>query len=652
MHGTIIALFFVAFMLFSVSDSAAQPIDVTLTVSDKPTGKISPILHGLFFEDINFAGDGGLYPQRIKNGSFEFQPDPTRGWRKLERGETSGQFSIRKDNPLNENNPTHARLVVDEVGGGFGIVNEGFRGIGITKGEKFDFSIYVRTPRQPAPNLTIELHDNDGKTVASAELNGFATEWKKYECVIESPIADSRARLALVINEPGSLDIDMALLHPQDTFNGRKNGLRKDLVQLLKEMKPGFLRFPGGCIVEGRTLENRYQWKHTIGDLSQRKLIVNRWNTEFAHKDAPDYFQSFGLGFLEYFLLCEDIGAKPVPILNCGMACQYNTSELVPLDELQPYIQDALDLIEFANGPVTSTWGKVRAEMGHPQPFNLEMIGIGNEQWGERYFERYERFFKVLREKHPEIKIISSSGPQADGKDFDYGWKRIREIGADLVDEHYYRPPQWFLGNVHRYDNYDRNGPKVFAGEYASHVGNRRNDWEAALSEAAFMTGLERNGDVVHMAAYAPLFAHIDAWQWAPNLIWFDNLRSYGTPSYYVQKIFSTNRGETILPVTANGPADQLFSCASLGEDGKTLILKLVSVQPRDRKVTVHLPDSFNPRPAGSQIVLSSKDLNAVNSIDEPKRLVPVEKPLNGVKNKFQLLLPASSVSVLRINLG
>jgi alpha-L-arabinofuranosidase len=323
---------------------------------------------------------------------------------------------------------------------------------------------------------------------------------------------------------------------------------------LLADLKPSFFRFPGGCIVEGSELKYRYQWKTTIGDRADRQLIINRWNYEFRHRPTPDYFQSFGVGFYEYFLLAEDLGAEPLPILNCGMACQFNSGELVPLDELDPYIQDALDLIEFANGDATTPWGAKRAAMGHPERFNMRLLGVGNEQWGPQYFERYERFAKVLKEKHPEIELISGSGPFPADRNFQYAWPRLREMNADIVDEHCYAMPDWFLHAATRYDSYDRNGPKVFMGEYAAQSidivsPDNRNNLRCALAEAAFLTGIERNCDVVVMSSYAPLFGHEEAWQWRPNLIWFDNLTSYATPNYYVQQLFSLHRGDTVLPV-------------------------------------------------------------------------------------------------------
>jgi alpha-N-arabinofuranosidase len=450
----------------------------------------------------------------------------------------------------------------------------------------------------------------------------------------------------------------MVSLYPKGTWKNRENGLRSDLVQLLKDMEPGFLRFPGGCIVEGRYLETRYQWKRTIGDIADRRLIINRWNDEFKHRPAPDYYQSFGLGFYEYFQLSEDIGAQPLPLINCGMACQFNSGQLVPLDGLDPFLQDALDLIEFANGPITSPWGRKRAELGHPAPFNLKMIGIGNEQWGPQFIERYARFAKVLKEKHPEIALISDAGPNPDGDRFDFLWANLRGLKADIIDEHYYRAPSWFLANVGRYDNYPRSGPKVFAGEYAAQsVGiaspDNRNNWECALSEAAFITGLERNADVVVMASYAPLFAHVDSWQWTPDMIWFDNLHSFGTPNYYVQKLFSVNRGTTILPVlldgsTKNGQGN-LFASASLDNRAGEVVLKVVNAGSSPREVRIDLAGARNIKRVGKAFILASSDLKAENSLEEPTKVSPVEQQLTVPSAEFSFTLAPQSLTVLRV---
>lgn len=343
----------------------------------------------------------------------------------------------------------------------------------------------------------------------------------------------------------------MVSLFPQDTFRGRANGLRADIAQLLADLKPGFMRFPGGCIVEGRNLANAYRWKDTVGDVAERTQNWNLW----ANRESPQYHQTYGLGFFEFFQLCEDIGAEPVPVVNCGMACQARGGIPAPLSELDSWVQDALDLVEFANGPVSSPWGAKRAAMGHPEPFDMRYLGIGNEQWNEEYFQRYEVFYQAIHARYPDLQLISTSGPHPSGDLWSYAWNRFRNgTPADLVDEHYYRPPQWFLENYDRYDSTDRNGPKIFAGEFAAHTTGRRNNLEATLAEAAFMTGLWRNADVVDMACYAPLFSRVGNTQWAPNLIWFDNSEAFGTPSYYVQQMYSKHLPELMASITVDAP--------------------------------------------------------------------------------------------------
>jgi alpha-L-arabinofuranosidase len=633
---------------------ARRPAQTIAIAVEKPGAAISPSMFGVFFEDINFAADSGIYPERVKNRSFEFS-EPMTGWTKIDNFAGAGQLYAQSDGGLNEDNPHYLRVhVVDPVG--FGIVNTGFRGMGAQAGAEYKFSAFVRA----AGSQTVRavLVRPDGSKIGEATLNGFGNAWKRYETVLKSSATEPKAQLQVIFGEKGDIDLDMVSLFPTDTFKGRANGLRPDLVQLLADMKPGFLRFPGGCIVEGRRLALRYQWKKTVGDVSERRTLINRWNDEFSGtRPTPDYYQSFGLGFYEFFQLAEDIGASPLPILSCGMACQFNTNELVPMDKLQPYIDDALDLIEFANGPVSSKWGSLRAKMGHPAPFGMKMIGVGNEQWGTDYTERYQAFKKALKAKYPEIKIVTGAGPFSDGKDFDYLWAKNREDKADIVDEHYYKQPKWFLDHSDRYDNYDRNGPSVFAGEYAAQTVDvvstqNRNTWGAAMAEAAFITGLERNADVVRMASYAPLFAHVDGWQWTPDLIWYDNLRSYGTPNYYVQKLFSTNVGSRILPVTIGGSPKNaqngLYASASLDDKTGEVILKAVNSGSAAQSVKVSL-GSASAKASAKSTVLAAGDLNAENSLDQPKKIAPVESTVSVSGSEAQLSLPAYSMTVLRI---
>lgn len=636
---------------------AAQSRSLTVQV-DRPGAAVPGTLFGLFFEDINFGADGGLYPERVKNRSFEF-PEPLMGWKQTTPGDSKGTLQVyERIGERGTPNSHYLRIKVDEPGKGFGVTNEGFRGVGVEKDKEYNFSILARSADAAPRALRVEVVGADGRSLGEARVSGFTTQWRKYTARLRATGTEGKARLNLLVDGAGALDVDLISLFPAETWANRPQGLRPDLVKLLREMQPGFLRFPGGCIVEGRYLEQRYQWKTTVGAAEDRRLIVNRWNTEFRHRPTPDYYQSFGLGYYEYFQLAEDIGAEPLPIMNCGMACQFNSGELAPLEDLGHFIQDTLDLIEFANGPATSRWGRVRAQMGHPRPFNLKMIGVGNEQWGPQYVERYREFARVLKAKYPNIALVSSSGPFPDGKEFDYLWAQLKQLNAELIDEHYYRPPQWFRENAGRYDDYPRNGPKVFAGEYAAQSvaiasPDNRNNWECALSEAAFVTGLERNADVVRMSSYAPLFGHVEAWQWTPNLIWFDNLRSYGTPNYYVQKLFGTNLGTHLLPVLIDGSTkngrDDLYASASFDAKTNDVILKVVNTSSSPRDVSINLAGAKSVR-GGKTLVLSNSDLKAENSLDEPNRVSPVERPLAVTSSEFAYALAPNSLTVLRVS--
>ncbi|MBW8326464.1 MAG: alpha-L-arabinofuranosidase [Prolixibacteraceae bacterium] len=645
---------FLICLLFGIVAGAQAQSKTLVVKAGTPVAPIQPTMWGLFFEDINFAADGGIYAELVKNRSFEFYK-PLMGWEKTGE-EYVGQFQII--NSQNENNPRHLRLESLQ-GKELGLINEGFRGMGVTAGEKYDFSVFVRQG-MGISTLKVELIDSTGVVLGQTEVGGFSGDWKKYEAKLTSSATQSKAKLRVTLSGKGVLEIDMVSLFPENTWKNRKNGLRADLVQKLADMKPGFIRFPGGCIVEGHELETRYQWKKTVGNVENRQLNINRWNTEFPYRNAPDYFQSYGLGFFEYFLLAEDIGAEPLPILNCGMACQFNSCELVSLDALDPYIQDVLDLIEFANGATTSQWGKLRADMGHPEPFNLKMVGVGNEQWGTQYVDRLKIFMKVLNEKHPEIIFVGGSGPFSDGKDFDYLWKEMRELNVKMVDEHYYRSPEWFLQNTARYDSYDRKGPKVFAGEYAAHDkegkdSESRNTWKSALAEAALMTGLERNADVVHMASYAPLFGNVDAWQWRPDLIWFDNLNTVATPNYYVQKLFSTNAGTELVSALVDGKPltgqDSLYASATIDSETSELVVKMVNVAKKPAMLNISLEGR---KIAGNEMnlqILTHADLTAYNRVGKPETIAPVEKKQKLSGKKMIFTLDALSLTVARIPL-
>lgn len=625
---------------------------------DKPVAEIQPTMWGIFFEDINYGADGGLYPELVKNRSFEFDM-PLMGWKEenIERYSInlkSGTTMIINEG-LVDSNPRLARVKVN-TDKAYALTNEGFFGMGFKSGLPYDFSIMMR-PVEGRVSIIVELIDPQEKVLASTTVVPDSKEWKKYKIGVTPSATTPKGKLRLTFSGTGVVDIDMVSLFPTDTWKKRPGGLRADLVQLLYDLKPGFLRFPGGCIVEGRDLSQRYQWKKTVGNLHDREVLINRWNTEFKHRPAPDYFQSFGLGFFEYFQLAEDIGASPLPILSCGMACQFNTAELVPLDQLDPYIQDALDLIEFANGPVTSKWGQLRADMGHPEPFNMKMIGVGNEQWGPQYFERYKLFESAIRSKYPSITIISSAGPFADGELFDFAWKELKAVNAQVVDEHYYQKPEWFLKNANRYDNYDRSGPKIFAGEYAAQSvatvsPDNKNNWQCALSEAAFMTGLERNADVVHLSSYAPLLAHAEGWQWTPDLIWFDNLNAYGTPNYLVQKLFANNKGTHTLAVKTGNEnvigQNGLYASAVWDKNANEIILKIVNASDKSQTPEIKLAGAAKLNAKANMIVLTSKP-EAVNSFQEPSHIQPTESTINLNGKSIKLEFAPHSFSVIKI---
>lgn len=634
----------------------AQNSQVFTIRANQPKTPIQKTMWGIFFEDINFGADGGIYAELVKNRSFEFAA-PLMGWKEQRTNNANGSILIINRGEQSTN-PRYARFTIRSASG-YGITNEGFRGMGITANDQYNFSLLARV-QEGNPTLRIELVNASNQKIAESSLPLTGKDWRSYTASLTASSTDPKAKLNIWFEGTGLVDADMISLFPQNTWKNRPGGLRADLVQLLADMQPGFLRFPGGCIVEGRELDTRYQWKKTVGPVDQRELIVNRWNTEFRHKLTPDYYQSFGLGFYEYFQLAEDIGAEPLPILNCGMACQFNTSEVVPTEELDPYIQDALDLIEFANGEENSQWGKLRAQMGHPAPFHLKLLGVGNEQWGEQYVERYKLFAQAIKAKHPEIRLVSSLGPNPDGALFDYLNPTLRGLNADILDEHYYRAPDWFLKNAKRYDSYDRNGPKIFAGEYAAQSKaiaspENSNNWQCALSEAAFMTGLERNADVVHMASYAPLFAHAEGWQWTPDLIWFNNLQSYGTPNYYVQKLYGVNRGTHVVPMTLNNETvsgqNGLFANACIDSTHKEVIIKIANTGAAPQTSEFLIEGVKKLAATATVDVLKSEDLQQANSFGQPAIVSPQQLSYKLKGKKLPLTLAPYSFQVIKVKM-
>lgn len=632
----------------------AQEVRETLSFevrADQPGASIPSTMYGIFFEDINFGADGGLYAELVKNRSFEFE-QPLMGWTPF------GSVEVRSDKPCFDRNPHYVRLT--EVGQitHAGLENEGFRGMGIQTDEPYDLTFYGRVVKGDELTLRVELVSASNDIIETQRITLAGSSWKHYQLALLSKTTEPEARLRLTMETKGTLDLEHVSLFPRHTFNNRPNGLRADLAEALKALKPGVFRFPGGCIVEGTTIETRYQWKNTVGPVENRPLNINRWNYTFPHKKFPDYYQSYGLGFFEYFQLSEDLGAEPLPVLNCGLSCQFENEGMeqhVPVEKLQPYIDDALDLIEFANGPVTSRWGKLRADMGHPSPFGLKYIAIGNEQWGELYPERLAPFVQAIRARYPEIQIVGSAGPNAEGEQFEYLWPEMRCLNVDLVDEHYYRSPEWFLSNADRYDNYDRKGPKVFAGEYACHADNKANSFLTALCEAAFMTGLERNADVVPLSTYAPLFAHVEAWQWRPDLIWFDNLRVMKTPNYYVQQLYSHHAGTRVVPfLRAGKPLTgelSLYATAALDERTNELILKVVNTGIQARQAQIQLHGLSDGTHTGTRIQFHSMDVEAVNTLEQPERVHPEESAFTYKGNQMAITIQPLSFTIYRIRL-
>ena len=651
---------------------SAQAADHVMDVKTQKLGApIQPTMYGLFFEDINFAADGGLYAEMVKNRSFEF-PQALMGWRAF------GRVDIKNDGPFERcphyvmlSDPGHKERRT-------GLQNEGFFGIGVFRDQEYRFSVWAKAPKgnsQIRVQLINESTMEERQEFVQVKLDVTSTEWKKYEVTLKSDRTEPKAQLRIFLSSKNPVCLEHVSLFPKDTYKGRENGLRRDLAQALEDAHPGVFRFPGGCIVEGTTLDTRYAWKNTIGPVENRPLNKNRWEDTFDYRYFSDYYQSYGLGFYEFFQLSEDIGAEPLPVLSVGLACQFQNGPEAhaKMDELDPYIQDCLDLIEFANGDsATSEWAKIRAEMGHPAPFNMKYIGVGNEQWDDLYYDRLEVFVRAIRAKYPDIKIVGTSGPDSEGKMFEKGWQAMRRLKADLVDEHFYRNEDWFLatpegkerwGNcgAMRYDSYDRKGPKVFAGEYACHGKNKHkwNHYEASILEAGFMTGMERNADVVYMTAYAPLFAHVEGWQWRPDLIWYDNLRSFRSVSYYVQQMYASNKGTNVLSLTMDGKAvgnqdgqDGLYASAVYDKASGEVIIKMVNTSKVPQPVSLNLLGLKGERTAQT-LTLCHDGMDDENTLDQPDLIVPVAGSLQCEAGKKNTVLndelPAMSFRLYKV---
>ncbi len=625
---------------------------------------------GLFFEDINYAADGGLYAEMLENRQFAFRQAEngeqektyvTRyagdyGWKKYPEN-TAAEMCFLEGEGVSRNNPHYMSFQVKEEEAGF--TNKAYDGITMSKGSGYQVILWMRCPEYQG-DIEVRIVDKEEKRqVAGGKISVSANaEWKLYALDIEAK-EDVQRGLFVVRQGQGTVDYGYISMMPKDAVAGI---FRKDLFELLKDLKPGFLRFPGGCIVEGATLANRYQWKDTVGVVWDRKWNWSRWAVHDVTMGTgeplyfPFYNQSYGIGFYEYFLLCDLLGAKPLPVLSVGLACQFQSDELVPIDseEFQAYLQDALDLIEFANGDATTKWGKLRCEMGHEEPFGLEYLGIGNEQWETEkvdFFARYTAFEKAVHEVYPEIQLIGSAGPDVTTERYTAAWDFYKKNAGKnaagepeftvAVDEHYYMPPQWFYENVNMYDSYSRDIP-VFAGEYAAHCEKKENSHEAAMAEAAFMCGLERNGDVIRFASVAPLFARVGYEQWKPDFIWFDDARSMGTPGYYVQKLFSCYTGTESCEYELQGAEEKLYTAVSA--DQQAYYVKLINAGEQEIQLESLTMESGLVKTA-QLVQMKGESMKAENTLDNPKNIALEE--LGEVE--LPLVLPALSCSVLVI---
>jgi alpha-L-arabinofuranosidase len=515
--------------LLAAARLGAAPATLTVAV-DKPGHAISAMLYGIFFEDINCSADGGIYAEMVRNRNFE-DSDKPEWWEAVGDGPVNFELAVDSAQPVSPKNTHSLRVAIGKPGNGrASVANNGFWGMAVTKGQTYELSLFARGGEDFNGPLTVSLEGSGDTVYAQKIIRSLTPDWKQYRLSLNSNATDPKARLVISASQPGTFWLDMVSLFPKRTWKNRPNGLRPDLAEMLAGLKPSFVRFPGGCWVEGDTIGLAYRWKQTIGEPSERRTQYNIWQ----------YYATHGVGYHEYLQMCEDLGAEPLFVINCGMSHK----EVVPLDKMGEFVQDALDAIEYANGPVSSTWGAVRARNGHRAPFNLKYMEIGNENGGAAYHERYALFYDAIRAKYPQMHLVADEWS---------GMPKNRPI--EIVDEHYYSTPEFFIANAGKYDSYDRAGRKVYVGEYAVTQGCGQGNLRAAIGEAAFMTGMERNSDVVLMASYAPLFANVHYKKWNPDLIDFDSSRVYGIPSYYVQQMFSGNRGDVVLPVTVTAPA-------------------------------------------------------------------------------------------------
>lgn len=662
LHGAFLRASFLALMCFCLlnrsrageaAKGAAGETSIQIDAAAQGVA-VNPSMYGIFFEEINHAGDGGLYAELVQNRDFEAHNGPAGGrfggnhlvtpkgwvervwfntdvhaWTLVAEGSAKGSIRLADTSPLNAENPHSMRLVARQLGDRLGVANAGYWGMNFRQGALYDLSFYARTEGNETCDLTVTLESPIGhKTYARAVIAGVGGPWKKYQCTLQPDQADPKGRLVISVSRPGTIWFDVVSLFPRDTYKNRPNGLRPDLVKMLADLKPGFIRFPGGCIVEGIMLSNRFQWKHSIGDIARRQGTFDLWG----------YYNTFGLGFHEYLQLCEDLRADAMYVINAGLSCQYRREETVSdPGKLQALVDDSLDALEYAMGPTSSRWGSLRAQNGHPEPFVIKYVEIGNENWGAQYHKNYRVFLDAIKGKYPNIITIADS-------------QNMGGAAIEMADDHYYNNPGFFFDHVNHYDKTDRKGPKIYVGEYAVNRGVGRGNLMGALAEAAFLIGLERNADLVRICSYAPLFVNVNDRSWPVNLIEFDTARVVGRTSYHVEKLFSSNRPDEVLKTTVPGQAGtpDIYALAGIDRDKKEVVLKAVNRAGEPRPVKILATGLEEIGPTARVTTLGHQDPTAENTLDDPEVVVPVESRITGVAQQFSLTLPAYSLTILR----
>lgn len=640
-----------ALLMLAASATVAVAADATLNIeAGTPVAKVNPHLYGLMTEEINHSYDGGLYAELVQNRAFMDNKSQPVHWSLVADKGATARMELDTNQPLSGKLPVSLRLEATAVPAGqrAGIANEGYWGIPVEPNTKYRASFYAKTLANYAGPVTVSIEGDDGRTIcAQAKVKGLTTEWQQFEVTLKTGSVGptTQAHLSLTVDQPGTVWFGLVSLFPP-TWNDRPNGLRKDLMQMLVDLKPGFLRFPGGNFVEGDTVARRFDWKQTIGPLTNRPGHWGPWG----------YRSTDGMGLLEFLEWCEDMKAEPVLAVYAGYNLKHTRISAGP--KLVPYVQDALDEIEYVTGSATSKWGAERARDGHPKPFALQYVEIGNEDWfdsGESYDARFSQFYDAIHMNYPALKLISTIGHEQAKK----GMVHTRQ--PDLVDEHYYRPADEFLGDLSRnYESYARTGPRIFVGEWAAYETpfvpwDKRSasepptpNMKAALGDAAWMMDLERNADIVTLQCYAPLLVNVNpgARQWRPNLIGYDALHVYGSPSYYAIKMFSRNFGDETLAASLTNSLVQTSVTRSsrIGE----IFIKLVNPAEAPQTITVNLKGVKTVSGKGRALTLAA-DPTDTNSIGQREKVVPVESKLEGVGPRFDYKLEPHSIVVLMI---